>query len=66
MKTWHAFAFLIVTAVLWYYAGKLILVIAGLVLFFRLWWFLCERYPRTMFTITAFLSGLLGSGRRRW
>jgi hypothetical protein len=27
---------------------------------------LCERFPRTMIFLLAFLSGLLGGGRRRW
>jgi len=64
MKTWHAFAFLIVTAVALYFAKWPILLIAALVGFFRGLFWLCERYPRTMLVIAALVRGLMG-GRRR-
>jgi len=54
------FAFLIVAAVLWYYAGPPLLVLAAIVLFFIGYWWLCERFPRTMITLTGFIMGLLG------
>jgi hypothetical protein len=60
MKTWHTFAFLIVTAVIYYYAGPLILLIAAIVVFFRGLFWLIERYPRTMIVVLGFLRGLLG------
>ena len=34
-KTWNTFAFLIVAAVVYYFVGKLILLIAGFILFVR-------------------------------
>jgi hypothetical protein len=35
LKTWHTFAFLIATAILYYYAGRLLLAIAAIVLVAR-------------------------------
>jgi hypothetical protein len=35
LKTWYAFAFLIVTAIVYNFVGKLILLIAGFILFVR-------------------------------
>jgi hypothetical protein len=35
LKTWHTFACLIVAAVVYYFVGKLILLIAGFILFVR-------------------------------
>jgi hypothetical protein len=64
MKTWHAFSFLIITAVLLYYAKMPILVIAAIVIAINVWLWLCRRYPRTMLFVFWFLRGLLG-GRRR-
>jgi hypothetical protein len=63
LKTWHSFAFLIVNAIVYNYAGMLILVIAASVVFFKASFWLCVRFPRT---ISAILAGLLSSGRRRW
>jgi hypothetical protein len=48
-----------------YYAKWPILVIAALVGFFRGLFWLCDRYPRTMFVILAFVKGLMGGRRRR-
>ena len=61
LETWQCFAFLIVTAIVYYYAGMLILIIAAFVVFFKAWFWLCVRYPRT---ISAILAALLD--RRRW
>jgi hypothetical protein len=60
MKTWHAFAFLIVTAVIYYYAGKLILIIAALYLLLRAWLWLCRRYPLVAWGVLGFCRGLFG------
>jgi hypothetical protein len=59
MKTWHAFAFLIVTAIALYCAKWPILLIAALVGFFRGLYWLCDRYPRTMRVIVAIFWGLM-------
>ena len=59
------FAFLIAAAIVYYYAGKLVLLIAAVVLLINAWLWLAVRYPRTMFFLSAFLSGLLGRRRRR-
>ena len=53
------FGFLILTAVLLYYAKFQILIIAALVGFFAGWFWLCQRFPRTMIVLTGFLRGLL-------
>lgn len=67
MRTWHLFAWLIITAVLIHYRFHyVILLIAAFVLFVRFYLFLCVRFPLTMLLVTAFLRGLLGGGRRRW
>jgi hypothetical protein len=67
LKAWHCFAFLIVTAVAWYYAGPLILVVAGFVLFVRGWIWLSVRFPLTMTFVNSFIAALLsGRRRRRW
>jgi len=58
------FAFLLITAITYYYAGKLILVIAFIAAFVWAWVKLSMRYPKTMLFATSFLMGLLG--RRRW
>jgi hypothetical protein len=54
------FAFLVVVAVLWHYAGPPLLVLATLVFFFIGLWWVAERYPRTTITIVSFLMGLCG------
>ena len=54
MKTLHVFAFLILTVVALYYAKWPILVIAGLIGFFRLMYLLTGRYPRTMNVILGY------------
>ena len=53
------FGFLILTAVLLYYAKFQILIIAALVGFFAGYFWLCRRFPRTMLVIGGFISGLL-------
>ena len=65
LQTWHAFAFLIVTAVVLYCAKWPILIVAGMVGFFRGLFWLCERYPRTMFVIMVIGRALLATGRGR-
>jgi MFS superfamily sulfate permease-like transporter len=65
-RSWPYFLWLILTAVALYYAKWPLLILAALVLFFRGYWWLCERYPRTMFTITVFLNALFGGRRGRW
>jgi hypothetical protein len=45
------------------FAKTLTLFVAALVFAVIGWVKLCQRYPRTMFILTAFLRGLLG-GRR--
>jgi uncharacterized membrane protein (UPF0136 family) len=63
MQTWHCFAWLTVTAVALYYAKWPILIITGLIGFFRGRQWLSVRFPRTMFVILAIVRGLMG-GRR--
>jgi hypothetical protein len=65
LKAWHCFAFLIVTAVAWHYAGPLILVIAGFVVFVRGWVWLSVRFPLTMAFVNSFIAAMLGGRRRR-
>lgn len=60
MKTWHAFTFLIVTAVALYYAKWPILIIAAVVGLFRLWLWFAVRYPLAAWFIIGFIRGLLG------
>lgn len=58
MKTWHAFSFLIIAAIAYYYAGKLILVLAALYLLFRGWMWLGWHYPGVVWFIIGFFRGL--------
>ena len=58
--TWLAFGYLLLVAVLLVFAKWLVwlvLITAGFVVFFRALFWLCQRYPRTMFVITAILRG---------
>jgi hypothetical protein len=55
--TYIAFGYLLLVGVLLAFAKWLVLIIAGFVVFFRVLFWLCERYPRTMFVITAILRG---------
>jgi hypothetical protein len=48
-----------------YCAKWLILIVAGMVGFFRGLFWLCERYPRTMFVIMVIGRALLATGRGR-
>ena len=66
MKSWHCFAFLIVTAITYYYIGKLILLIVGCYLLLRGWLWICRRYPLLAWFLYCFTRGLLGGRRRRW
>ena len=45
MKPWTPFVFMLVTAAVYYYVGKLILFIAAVVAVFWAWLWLCRRYP---------------------
>lgn len=58
-NSWPLFAWLIATAVAMYYAKWPILVILALVGFFRGLFWLCNRYPKTMFVISVILRGFL-------
>jgi len=58
-----AFAFLIVTAIVLYYAKWPVLIIAAPIGFFRGLDWLCERYPRTMLVILAIVREMI-AGRR--
>jgi hypothetical protein len=60
MKTWHIFAFLIVTAVLLYYAKGPILVIAAIVFLGIGAAWMGRRFPLTTIFIVGFLRGLMG------
>jgi hypothetical protein len=64
MKTWHAFAFPILTALVLYFAKLPILFIAALVGFFYVLFWLCRRFPKTMFVVAALFGGIIGGGRR--
>jgi hypothetical protein len=65
LKTWHTFAFLIVTGVVWYYLRGLLIVV-GMVagLFWCVNW-LCRRFPRTGHFALVVVKELLRGGRRR-
>lgn len=67
-RSWPYFAFLILVAMMIYYKLHIIVLLGfGLWLFFYLYWKAAERWPRTVYTITVFLSALLRGGRRgRW
>jgi hypothetical protein len=66
MKTWHTFAFLIVTAVALYYAKGPIFLIAAIVGFVNGWLWLSFRFPRVMFFVNSFVLGFIRglTGRR--
>jgi hypothetical protein len=61
--TYIAFGYLLIVGVLLALAKTLTLFVAALVFAVIGWVKLCQRYPRTMFILTAFLRGLLGSRR---
>jgi len=54
------FAFLIVVAVLWYYAGPSLLVVAAVVLFIIGVVKFAERLPRTTMFLVGLFYGLFG------
>lgn len=67
MKTWQCFAWLAITAIAYYFAGKLILVIAAFIFFIQGWLWFCRRFPRTAWFVYGFIGGLTGRRRyRRW
>jgi hypothetical protein len=47
-------------------AFKPLFVLAGFIALMRCVVWLCFRFPLTVVFFTAFLSGLMGGGRRRW
>ena len=59
LKSWHAFAFLIVIAIIGYYFRPL-LIVGGLLagLLWGLGW-LSHRFPRTMLVLLTFVNALL-------
>lgn len=57
---WLEFIWLIITAVLLYVAKWPILLGAAIVGFCYCLFWLCDRYPRTMFVIVGLLRGLFG------
>jgi len=66
MKSLPYFAFLILVAVMIYLKLHLIAVVAfGLWAFFFAYWWLSERYPRTMITLTWLFLGMISGGRWR-
>lgn len=62
--TWPLFAWLLLTAVVLYYAKGPLLVLAAVVGVLVLWTKLAMRFPLTAIAIAGFLSGLLRGGRR--
>jgi hypothetical protein len=65
--TWLAFAFLFAVAAVLVHARwlvVLVVIIAGFVVFFRALFWLCQRFPKTMFVITCIVRGFFGG--RRW
>ena len=66
-QTWHLFAWLIVTAVVYYYVGKLVVVLFLCWLALIGWLWFARRWPRIALLLAFLLRGLLGGrGRRRW
>ena len=65
LRAWHCLAFLIVAAVVWYYAKGPLIVIGMLAGFFIGLNWLCRRFPRTTFVILFIVNALLSSRRRR-
>ena len=57
MPTYACFGFFLLTGVGLAFPKGPLLLLAAIVLFFRALFWLCERYPRTMFVITAILRG---------
>lgn len=58
MKTWHLFAWLIVTAITYYYVGKLILLGVAIYFLFRFWLWLGRNHPAVCWFIIGFIRGL--------
>ena len=56
-NSWPLFVWLIATAVVMYFAKWPILLILALIGFFRGLFWLCERYPRTMFVFWQSSAG---------
>ena len=63
-NSWPYFGFLIITAVVGYFAGKVVLVGAAIWFFVMGWIWLARRFPLTMWFLLGFLRGLMG--RRRY
>lgn len=58
MKTWHLFAWLIVTAVIYYFVGKLILFFVACYFLFRFWLWLGINHPAICWFLIGFFRGL--------
>jgi hypothetical protein len=65
LQAWHAFAFLIVAAVVWYAAKGPLIAIGLLAGFFWSLNWLCHRFPKTIYWIVLIIEGLMGGRRRR-
>jgi hypothetical protein len=65
LRAWHCFAFLIVAATIWYAAKGPLIGIGLLAGFFMGLYWLCRRYPKTMFMILFIVNVLLSGWRRR-
>lgn len=59
MKTWHTFAFLIITAIVWWWFGKWILFFAAIFFLFKGWMWLAHRHPHVVVFIIGFIRGLI-------
>jgi hypothetical protein len=59
MRTWVLFAWLIATAVIWWWFGKWVLFFAGIYFLFRFWMWLAWRYPMVVWFIIGFVRGLI-------
>lgn len=59
LKSWHTFAFLIVTALIWYWLKWPFIIISTLAAIFIGPFWLGQRFPRTMFVIARIINALL-------
>ncbi len=58
MSSWTAFAFLIITAVVYYYIGKLVLILVAAYFLFRAWLWIGWHYPAVTWFLIGFFRGL--------
>jgi hypothetical protein len=66
LKTWHAFAFLIVAAAIWHYARGPLIGVGVIVGSLAALGWLSIRFPQSTRFALFVLSALLGGRRRRW